>query len=288
MWWDPLLQFEHKLRRDEIILKQCPFCGNQRYNLEVSKTKEVVHCWACGWGGKAKTFLLLNKLPADFDGWVQTVPETKAQKKETVGIDTFVRIDWKTHEKMLKSKGICEADIDRYNLLYATEGKYKKCLIIPLYEGNRLVYTVARHTILGRYLNPIVEKKALVPYYLGKKNRYMLYLCEGALDAIVINKCGFSSAPLLGTQLSEEQIDKIKSFGFNQVVVALDGDVFGKAIVMCDKLNYRGIDSYVLKFDLKDDPNDLFVRDNGAELIKTLITYHKPELVERLSAHSRS
>ena len=53
MWRETLKRaFVHKVSKDEIILKVCPYCENARFNFQVSTSKEIFHCWVCGARGK--------------------------------------------------------------------------------------------------------------------------------------------------------------------------------------------------------------------------------------------
>ena len=46
-----LLGWNTKVKQDEILVEICPFCGNQKFNFQISTTKLVYHCWACSVGG---------------------------------------------------------------------------------------------------------------------------------------------------------------------------------------------------------------------------------------------
>jgi hypothetical protein len=166
--------------------------------------------------------------------------------------------------RLFAKKGLTAEDLEKYGFLIGTRGKWRDKLVMPLYEGKKLVYAVARDLLeKGRYYNLEGEKAGLLPYFLGDKNRYCLYLCEGVFDAVSVNKVGYSSAVLLGTSLTNIQMSKIRDFGFNRVVVCLDGDAGRKAIALHDRLMRVGLEAYVVFFNHDDEPNDFFVRDES-------------------------
>jgi len=287
MWTDTLKSnFDHKIRRGQIILKYCPFCGNNNFNIEFSVTLGVWHCWICHSAGTVNKFLLLNNLPIDKDRWKFTHKHIKTQESGLV-LDGFDYINYNDYKKFFTSKGIEKEDIERYRFMYSNIGKYKNKLVVPLYEGNKLVYFIARDlTAKGRYYNIERSKIGILPYYLGEKNRYWLYLCEGIFDAISINKLGYSSGILLGTHISKEQILKIKNFGFKKVVINLDGDAKKKAFVLVEKILKFSLPSVLILYEDKEEPNSIYVKDK--EMLKRMLEYPKQSnLVDKVKVMMR-
>lgn len=273
-----LLSFlgSYRERYNELIFRVCPFCHNQKWNFQCNLDKDVYHCWPCGAKGKVTFLLKRNGITVDRTNWQSSTVVDKTVNKEQVQLDAFVSIDYFAYKTFLHSKGLSHNDVTEYNLLTANSGRYANKLIIPLYEGTKLVYFVARDLFQkGRYYNPVVDKKSILPYYLGTKNRMRLYLCEGAFDSISCNKLGYSSTPLLGSNLSKLQIAKIKDFGFSEVVVCLDGDLKEKAIKIYQMLVLSGIKTSVVWFDVMDEPNELYSVDK--EYLDALLD--KPKVV---------
>lgn len=287
MWSDILKSyFEHKEQRGQILLKECPFCNNQKYNIEFSIELEVYHCWNCNASGTVYRFLFVHNLPIDEDKWKFTKKQIEEQKKGLV-LDVFDVIDYDRYEKFFKYKGIEKQDVERYKFMYSNVGKYKGKLVIPLYEGSKLVYFVARDlTIKGRYYNMERSKIDILPYYLGEKNRYWLYLCEGVFDAISINKLGYSSGVLLGTNLSKEQILKIKRFGFEYAVICLDGDSKKKAFELVEKLLKFNLKSTLILYEDKEEPNSLYIKDKD-KLNKMLEKPEEVKLIDKVKVMMR-
>lgn len=262
MWFDVLQKkFQHKMVRGQIVLKDCPFCGNDRYNIEISIEKKVFHCWICDNAGTVAKLFKHIDLPMEDDGF--KVSDTSVPKvQDTLSLAEYHSLSWGKARTFLKGRGLEEKDIVTYNFMTAEQGKFKDKIIVPLYEGEQLSYIIARDlTAKGRYYNVNINRSSVLPYYMGRSSQ--MYLCEGTFDAISVNKLGFSSAVLLGTVLSKEQMVKLEKWGFKDVVVCLDGDALDKATKMYDNLSKAGFKASVAIFYAKDDPNEVYVRDRA-------------------------
>lgn len=264
MWSDVIQKkFPHKLVRGQIILKDCPFCGNDKFNIELSTEKAVFHCWICDASGTVKKFFDHIELPMVDDGF-KISPATVLKTLDTLSLANYYPIEWSKAEIFLKGRGLEEADISGYNLMTTDSGKFKGKLIIPLYEGGTLAYIVARDLQKkGRYYNVNINRSGVLPYYLSRIDTPCIYLCEGIFDAISVNKIGFTSAVMLGTVLSKEQMRKLERWKFTEVVVCLDGDAQEKAFKMYDMLKKYGFNAHIVMMHSADDPNDVYVRDRA-------------------------
>ena len=261
--WDNTLtkRCKHKLTKGQIVLKVCPFCEDSNYNMEVSIEKKVFHCWICDAAGMIQRLFRKLELPFEDDGLqVSVVPQEV--KTDVLSLESFYKVSWKRYSKFFKSRGLEEHDIVKYNIMTTDKGKFKDKIIFPLYEGNKLVYIVGRDiTPKSKYYNMNINKSNILPYYIGKVHTTVAYICEGVMDAISVNKLGYTSIVLLGTVLSDAQIRKMGEIGFSKLVVCLDGDATKKAVNIYDKIVKQGFESNIVMFNQKDDPNAVFVRD---------------------------
>lgn len=287
--WDNTLKkkITHKLGRGQIVLKVCPFCSNDRFNIEVSVEKGIYHCWICNASGKVWKLFKELGIPFEDDGLkVSTLPTTAP--KDELSIKPFSLVKWDTYKTFLEARGLDQSDIDRYHILTTDKGKFRGKIIFPLYEGFKLVYIVGRDSVAkGRYYNINILRSSILPYYLGKTDKTTIHLCEGIFDAISINKLGYTSGVLLGTVLSNEQIRKIEAFGFKTVVVCLDGDALDKAIKMFDMVSKHGFHTRIVLFHKLDDPNSVFVRDK-AELKHALKNHKEVSIKDRVQLKIKS
>lgn len=283
MWKETLkANYECKEVRGQIVLRVCPFCSNDKWNLEISIAKKVYHCWVCHSSGTVvKFFHSVGLSFTEDEGW-RVTGSFSEEIKDDLDIAKFTHIDFEQFVDVFSVKGISRKDVYRYNLLYANSGKFNGKMVIPLYEGKKLVYAIARDLAKkGKYYNFKLDKSMILPYYLGSIRPLVIHLCEGVLDAMVINKLGFTSGVLLGTHLSVGQIDKLRKFGFKKAVVCLDGDAIAKAIKIYDELNKAGVVSEVVFITNKqEDPNDVFVRDRE-ELCRLINSSRRVTVLDR-------
>lgn len=278
-----LLSFlgSHQERYGELIFKVCPNCGNQRWNFQVNCEDDVYHSWCCGYSGKLSTLLQKRGIKVDKTPWHSSKqPKTKNVGK--ISTDDFVPLDFNQFKKFLVGRGLTEQDVSTYNLLTSNKGIYKDKVIIPLYEGTKLAYFVARDAIAkGNYHQPRdISRSNLLLYYLGTKNRFRIYIVEGPFDGIVLNKLGYSVCMLTCSTISNEQIEKIKKFGFEEAIVCLDGDIKKVILKLYDQLRVAGVKTKVILFPGKDDPNDLYVVDKEY-LAKLLDNPIEPTVLDR-------
>jgi DNA primase len=251
-----------KERKYEFIFETCPFCKNSNSNFQLNIDKNIYHCWVCNASGKVSKLLKDFGIEYDKTEWKSSLKVEKPKGEELI-LDNFHPVNYDQYKDFFAGRGLDRTDVVKYRILTATSGRYKNKIIVPLYEGPKLVYFVAKDPIFKGYTNPVIDKKTLLPYYLGTHSKLTLYICEGAFDAIVINKLGFSAGVLIGSSISDGQIRKIKEFGFTTVAVTLDGDIKNSAVKIYDKIALQGLKVKFVWFDDDDDPNDLYVVDQA-------------------------
>jgi DNA primase len=232
----------------------CPMCddGNNKGNLEVNLEKNVFHCWSCG--EINETHGSLNKLFVKFG--------TKKQKKlfDLIKPDDLKPIEKKKNKVILpegyikiseinprfplhlqglnylKSRGVTNEIIEKYNIGLTTTGKFANRIVIPSYDlKNNLNYFVARAWFKTKYkyINPEVEKdKIIFNEHLIDWDKD-LFLCEGVFDAIFLE----NSVPLLGKSISQNLFQKIYENAKGYVTICLDGDAWSSAENLYRELN---------------------------------------------------
>ena len=142
----------------------CPHCNHHKPKLEINFTenKEGVnpwHCWVCNKKGKS-ILQLLRKAGASQDkiaeaktyvkdvNYVTKEKVVNALKLPEEYIPLFPddkTITWKQAYYYLKSRGITNDDILKYNIGYCDYGLYANMIIIPTYDADgRLNYFTAR------------------------------------------------------------------------------------------------------------------------------------------------
>jgi DNA primase len=237
------------------ISYNCPICddGKGKGNLEINIEKYVYHCWSCG--DINDTHGTLSKLFDEFankkqkkvfnllmpDEFVQKekkkkklrLPEGYVQFKDSNAI-------YPPHREALnylKSRGITDEIIEKYQIGYTMKGECAGRIIVPSYniEGE-LNYYVARSWATNtkfKYKNPEAEKEKIIfnEHLINWDND--IYLVEGVFDGFFLE----NSIPMLGKHLSELLFTQIYEKAKGNVIICLDGDAWKDATKLYRELN---------------------------------------------------
>jgi DNA primase len=232
----------------------CPQCGvgQKKGNLEISLEKHLYHCWSCGeindmhgplgklidiYGTKnqKKVYNLLR--PEE-----QKVKEKKPTKlklpKEFVSFKDInpLHIPHKEALKYIKSRGITDQMIEKYNIGFACEGEYMGRVIVPSYDmEGELNYFVSRawFKTKNKYKNPEAPKELIIFNEKLIDWTKPIYLCEGVFDGF------FTPNPviLLGKVLHDLLFEKIYNNAQSDVIICLDEDAWNNAKKLYNTLN---------------------------------------------------
>ena len=255
-WFDALrARFRGRLRRDEYQIRECPYCGNPKWNCEVNTNELVFHCWACGVGGTVRGMFLDFGLP------VGLLPDTSAGRRWFLAAEREpVRLPEEARsmfdgglplarfalQYLTEVRGMTREEVNRYQITFAHEGRYARRIIWPLYEGDELVYFVARRFMWGAgrpYDYPEHRRRSITPIYTGTDNRLTLVMVEGVFEIPRIQRLGYSVMPLLGAALNPAQLAKVRRRNFKRYVVFLDRDAVRKSIDIARQLAAERLDA---------------------------------------------
>jgi DNA primase len=252
----------------------CPFCHHSKPKLEIQihtneKKENPWHCWVCGEKGKTLS-ALFKKIKAPTHKLQELYslikPGTKQREQfqtlslpkefiplsQTHTLDKITTIESKHALKFLKTRGLTEADIIKYNIGFCAEGNFSKRVIVPSYDVNgELNYFVTRTYLPDdpqKYKNPPVGKNIIGwEYYINWD--VPIVLVEGIFDALTIKR---NVIPLFGKTISEELMKKIVGSQVKKVYIALDNDALRESLKHCEKLMSFGKEVYLVELDGKD------------------------------------
>jgi DNA primase len=252
----------------------CPFCNHSKPKLEIQihtneKKENPWHCWVCGEKGKTLSILFKKaKVPQHKIQELYSLikPGTKqVEQVQTLSLpkeflplsqlhtlDKITNIESRHALKFLKTRGITEDDIIKYNIGFCAEGNFSKRIIIPSFDSNgKLNYFVTRTYIpdeTQKYKNPPVGKNIIgLEYYVNWN--VPIILVEGIFDALTIKR---NVIPLFGKTISEELMKKIVGSQVKKVYIALDNDALKESIKHCEKLMSFGKEVYLVELNGKD------------------------------------
>ena len=277
----------------------CPFCNHHKPKLEVNMKENTKgdnpwHCWVCDKKGR-KLYQLFKQVSAPQEKMSElraivkyTGPETQIETKEVVQLPkefkTFDNIrpsdiEGKHALAYLKSRGITEEDIIKYNIGYCTSGTYKNMVIIPSYNSEgQLNYFTGRSfekDPYTKYKNPEISRDIIPNEHLINWS-LPLVICEGMFDAIAIKR---NAIPLLGKNIQSELRKKIVTSTIKKIYIALDTDAMKQAIRFAEEFLNEGKEVYLI--DLKGkDPSEIGF-SNFTNLIQNTYPLTSYQLMER-------
>ena len=276
----------------------CPFCNHHKPKLEVNLTenregKNPWHCWACDVRGTT-IYNLFKQLKTEVGKFTELKSLVKTSKsiKETQVVNSVTlpkeyvplfpddkTITWKQAYYYLKSRGITNDDILKYNIGYCDYGLYANMIIIPTYDADgRLNYFTARSFDKNAYIkyrNPSASRDIIPNEHLINWN-IPIVICEGLFDAIAIKR---NAIPLLGKNIQSSLMKKIVTSVVDKIYIALDRDAMKQALRFCENLMAEGKEVYLV--DLQDkDPSEMGFK-NFTKLIQNTIPLTYYDLMER-------
>jgi DNA primase len=249
----------------------CPFCNHHKPKLEVNFTENKKgynpwHCWVCNKKG-TKISSLFKQVKASSDKFTELyklVNEENEHKIVEKSVDVKLpdnfcpmfpedkTVVWKQAYYYLKSRGITNEDIIKYNIGYCEYGNYANMIIIPSYDYlGKLNYFTARSFEKDPYIkyrNPETSRNIIPNEHLINWD-LPLVLCEGMFDAIAIKR---NAIPLLGKNIQSNLMKKIVTSTVKKIYIALDTDAIKQAIKFAEEFINEGKEVYLVELKGKD------------------------------------
>jgi DNA primase len=264
----------------------CPLCNHKNPKLIVNLNTGKYNCFTCHPATKGQTPLtLLKKIGAPSDKILELKGYLGYLKKEDESIITTVSLPKEfislldnnnTLEKRkalayVKSRGITESDIIKYNIGYCSNGRYRNRVIIPSYNKRGIAnYFMARSFEKNpsrKFDAPTCNKAEIIGLENTINWSVPIILCEGIFDAIAIKR---NAIPLFGKTIPKAIMLKLAESQVKTVYLALDKDALKEALNYSEKLVNMGKEVYLIELDGKD-PSDL-----GFEKITELLHNARP------------
>lgn len=246
---------------DVEYLIQCPYCGDHHTHdhCYINVEKQVFVCHYCGESG------VLKKLLKDFGDGAKVLKKAGRERKKynRITSEEFEKL-WivtgtkGTNDKLalryLRERGLTRLEIEKYDIRYASNGRYFGRVIIPVYEENEMVCFIARSFldfVEPKYLFPhhgetkLTTNEAIFGYDDAMKTtrdglQENFVLVEGVFDAMAVNKstCDIGLA-IMSKSLSEGQLYKLLKLD-GWFFIMLDPDAKKDALKVAEKLSAYG------------------------------------------------
>lgn len=189
-----------RISKDEVKVRVCPFCSNEKFNLELNAPDGVYKCWACKKGGRlesllAEWFNLDVKIPVRIrDGKREITTFTSSvpiASLESVG----------SAMRYLRKRGMNPYYLQRYGVGICLEKQHKfyARIVIPvLYYWSQQYGGVIGRDYIGNLPKYWADATTdIVGWRVS--NRFVPHiLVEGPFDGIAVHLAGFNVAFLQG------------------------------------------------------------------------------------------
>jgi len=250
---------QHYESRGQISF-DCPVCaeekgldhGDGKGNLEINYGKHVYKCWVCGEseGTQGPLGRLFDKHGTKEQKKVYNLikPEElkvqeakKNQLKLPEGYTQFKDsnprfIPHAEAYRYLKSRGITDEIIEKYQIGYTVSGEFSYRVIVPSFDkNNRLNYFIARSWVPNKmkYKNPTAAKDEII-FNESRIDWFKdIYLVEGAFDGFFLD----NSIAMLGKKMSSLLFETLYEKALGKIIICLDEDAWDDAFKLYHELN---------------------------------------------------
>ena len=245
---------QHYSHKGQIAFN-CPVCddGRNKGNLEINYYQHVFKCWSCGdvndmhgslsklirtYGTKQQLKIYKVLEPEEFK--VKTKEKTYLKFPE--GFTRFKDSNpiypvYKQAINYLKSRGITDEMIEKFDIGFCGEGTHSNRIIIPSYDKRGdLNYYIARSWLKftkAKYKNPEAEKDQIIFWENLIDWDKDIYLVEGAFDGMFLP----NAIPMLGKHLSDLLFNTLYEKANGDIIVCTDGDAWKDGLNVYEMLN---------------------------------------------------
>lgn len=251
------ISIQSEVDSDYIIF--CPFHGNHRTPAgEVDKKTGIFFCFACQYvtnlvdlvsSQSGRTYFqairFIKSLEEDVDLGMQVEDSLKHKDLYTEYPQEDVS---RLHEAAMASeravsyysgRKISKESMTKFELGYSEK---RDMVTIPVHSPDGLLLGFVGRSVEGKdFKNTPGLPKAKTLFNLNRiKSSRNVYVVESSFDAIRLDQCGFPAVATLGSNVSGFQIDLLKKY-FNDIIIIADNDDAGSSMIkkLRDKLSSR-------------------------------------------------
>lgn len=138
-----------------------------------------------------------------------------------------------------KGRKITTESMSKFELGYSEK---RDMVTIPVHSPDGLLLGFVGRSVEGKdFKNTPGLPKGKTLFNLNRvKSSKNVYVVESSFDAIRLDQCGFAAVATLGSNVSNFQIDLLKKY-FNDIIIIADNDEAGKTMVnkLKDKLRSK-------------------------------------------------
>jgi DNA primase len=237
------VDIESEVDTDFIIF--CPFHGNHRTPAgEIDKVRGTFFCFSCHHVADLAEFVMHQTGRTYFEAIrfikskeVATSLESEINQK-LIEKPMYVQYDElqvkRLHSTALDSpraqtyysgRKITDSSIKKFGLGYSEK---QDMITIPVHAPDGMLVGFVGRSVEGKtFKNTPGLPKGKTLFNLNRvKNSRTVYVVESSFDAIRLDQCGFAAVATLGSNVSNFQVDLLKKY-FNDIIVIADNDEAG-------------------------------------------------------------
>lgn len=217
------------VRKEEVVIRVCIFCGNDHNNLELSADKGLFHCWVCGKGGTMNYFARQHLGEEGLDFPVRADQQRRRAVGE--GATTVAGLtpvdDSHRASAYLERRGVGSDYAYRLNLAACLErdSDFWGMILFPLYsywDLNFLGYVGRAYlNTSGPKYRMTLSRRQIVGFRQDPSPVHVLV--EGVFDGIRVLQAGARPAMMLGSSAPDLQEWAARVPEGERVVVLPDG-----------------------------------------------------------------
>ena len=226
-----------RIKGDEILVQTCPYCGSDRWNLEINATKGFAKCWVCKMPKPGRADIVVEVLTG-----VRVNIQTVARIKKPTPVVTTDRpqefrtlpvAEVQSAADYLSRRGYDPDTSREFGLSVCVDEGHQLYgrIVLPIrdyWTGYVLGWTGRSYTGgWPKYLNMVTTLS--ISGWRAPGRTTPAVLVEGHLDGIAVRRAGFSAAVLGGIGVADVSEWSARLLPEQWCVVMLDGDATAAA-----------------------------------------------------------
>ena len=237
------IDIEGEVDTDYIVF--CPYHGNHRTPAgEVDKTTGTFYCFSCHMVADAYEFVMFVSKRTYFEAarYVKSKEKDSNIEEEIlsklVEKPDYIQFDEITIKRLNKQaldspramryfaqRSLSESSVQKFDLGYSEK---RDMVTIPVHSPDGMPVGFVGRSIEGKeFKNTPKLPKSKVLFNLHRtKSSSKIYVVESSFDAIRLDQVGFPAVATLGANVSNIQIELLRKY-FNNIIVIADNDEAG-------------------------------------------------------------
>ena len=226
---------EARVHGQEVQVRVCTSCGNEKWNLELNAERGLLHCWACRTGGRLDQWLRRltgqeHHIPVVRDG-PRAAP---SQLPAAPPLKTAPIAEIYTASRYLERRGISAVVAAQYGMGVCVDEAHQLYgrIVIPAHDywTNTIVGWIGRSYTgkFPKYLSTMPHR--VITGWRGRGIPGPVVVVEGPLDGVAAHQAGFDVAVLSGIGSHEIVEWAARLDPAVPVAVMLDGDAVAASL----------------------------------------------------------